>query len=65
MSDLSLNDSDIECLCGGWLSLMNNLTSLTLDLSNNFIYSEGAGIIASTLENLTLLNYLSLNFENN
>ena len=44
---------------------MDNLTSLTLDLSNNLIGSEGAGVIADSLSNLTSLNYLDLNLESN
>ena len=44
---------------------MDNLTSLTLDLSNNLIESEGAGVIADSLSNLTSLTYLDLNLEDN
>ena len=53
MFEFEVVDVDIKYLCNNFFRRVINLTSLTLDLTNNYIDNTG---IEPLLENLELLN---------
>ena len=64
-ANFNLVENDISYLCNIFLKKMMKLDELNLYLENNSIEDDNINIIVRVLNNLSNLNNLSLDLENN